>query len=144
MNSFEFLLTNESHLSHRLSRVAVHYSDWTMDRIFEETKRALQGLRANFQKENALLSTIHNTDGIEGIIAQAELERAEIKGDVDNLCMIHVDEPGFEQGLKTIADKFERHCEFCKTTLFPLLEAHAYPHELQSINNQIDSMILDG
>lgn len=145
MDVFEFLLTNEAHLAHRLSETAAHYSTWTQDRVFEETKRILDGLRANFNKENALINTIGaKADGIDDLIKEAEKHRNELKADAENLCMIHVDEPGFEQGLETLAYKFERHKEFCKNTLFPRLKESATPEELDSVANQLDAVVLDG
>ncbi|MCC6978125.1 MAG: hypothetical protein IT343_07375 [Candidatus Melainabacteria bacterium] len=144
MDVFEFLLTNEAHLAHRLNKTAAHYADWTQDRVFEETKRVLDGLNGNFKKENAVISTITDIDGMEDIIAEAERHRNEMKADAENLCMIHVDEPGFEQGLQILADKFERHREFCAKTLFPRLREHAEPEELESIADQLDAVILDG
>ncbi len=143
MDVFEFLLTNEAHLAYRLSETAAHYSEWTQDRVFEEVKRILDGLKSNFTKENALISTI-NADGLEDLVKEAEKHREDIKADAENLCMIHVDEPGFEQGLETLAYKFERHKEFCENTLFPRLKEHATDKELESIANQLDAVVLDG
>ncbi len=143
MDVFEFLLTNEAHLAHRLSETAAHYSEWTQDRVFEETKRILDGLKSNFTKENALISTI-DADGLEDIVKEAEKHRTDISADAENLCMIHVDEPGFEQGLETLAYKFERHKEFCENTLFPRLKEHASQSQLDSIANQLDAVVLDG
>jgi hypothetical protein len=144
MDVFEFLLANEAHLAHRLNNTANHYSDWTLDRVFEETKRALDGLSCNFKKENALISTIHDVSGMEGIIKEAEKNRTEIRADASNLCMIHIDEPGFEQGLESLARKFDRHREFCEKILFPLLKEHASPEELERIADQLDEVVLDG
>jgi hypothetical protein len=144
MDVFEFLLTNEAHLAHRLKNTASHYSDWTQDKVFDETKRVLEGLKRSFQKENALMSTIHEVDGISDLIKEAEMHREEMKADAENLCMIHVDEPGFEQGLETLAYKFERHREFCEKTLFPHLKEHTAPEELERIADQLDAVVLDG
>ncbi len=143
MDVFEFLLTNEAHLAHRLSETAAHYSEWTQDRVFEETKRILDGLESNFNKENALISTI-NAEGIDDLVQEAQKHRDELRADAENLCMIHVDEPGFEQGLETLAYKFERHKEFCENTLFPRLKESASPEELESVANQLDAVVLDG
>ncbi len=143
MDVFEFLLTNEAHLAHRLSETAANYSSWTQDRVFEETKTILDGLKSNFTKENALISTIQ-VEGMEDILKEAEKHRDEIKEDASNLCMIHVDEPGFEQGLETLAYKFERHKEFCEKTLFPRLKEAATPKQLESAANQLDAVVLDG
>jgi hypothetical protein len=144
MDVFEFLLTNEAHLAHRLSNTASHYSDWTVDRVFEETKRVLDGLRCNFKKEAALINTIHNIEGMEEVIEEAERHRRDINSAADNLCMIHIDEPGFEQGLESLASRFERHREFCENTLFPMLQEHASPEELQRVADQLDAVVLDG
>lgn len=144
MNVFDFLLTNEAHLAHRLTNTAKHYSDWTLDRVFEETKRVLDGLKCNFKKENALISTIRHVEDMEDVIEEAEQHRKDIRSAADNLCMIHVDEPGFEQGLEDLASKFEQHRMFCENILFPLLEEHADPDELQRIADQLDALVLDG
>lgn len=143
MDVFEFVLTNEAHLAHRLSETAAHYSEWTQDRVFEETKRILDGLESNFNKENALISTI-NAEGIDDLVQEAQKHRDELRADAENLCMIHVDEPGFEQGLETLAYKFQRHKEFCENTLFPRLKESASPAELERVANQLDAVVLDG
>lgn len=144
MDVFKFLLANEEILAQRLSSTAANYSEWTQDRVFEETKRVLEGLKANFDKEKALLNTVHGTAGVESVVAEAEQHRKDMQADAENLVMLHVDEPGFEQGLETLSAKFEKHKEFCEKTLFPKLKELVSEADLSRVSDQLDAVVLDG
>lgn len=144
MDVFKFLLANEEILAQRLSSTAANYSEWTQDRVFEETKRVLEGLKANFDKEKALLNTVHGTAGVESVVAEAEQQRKDMQADAENLVMLHVDEPGFEQGLETLSSKFEKHRDFCEKTLFPKLKELVSEADLNRVSDQLDAVVLDG
>ena len=71
-------------------------------------------------------------------MTKAKGQRKEINSSIDNVLMIHVDEAGFREGLKTIALKLDEHANFCSKSYYPLLEKTMSESQLQNIQDQLE------
>jgi hypothetical protein len=143
MDVFDYLATDETHLFDKLHETYAQYSVWTRDQVFEETKNNLDGLRNLFHKEALLTQNLKDESGMQDILATVDRQRQDILTEADNLVMIHVDEPGFEDGLGAIADKFREHVEYCQNTFYPSVLDRLSPEDRKKINDQLEQKILD-
>ncbi|HEY9713901.1 MAG TPA: hypothetical protein V6C72_10550 [Chroococcales cyanobacterium] len=141
-NVFDYLNNDMSNIVQRLDATASHYADWPRDRIFEQTKKELAALKIHFSKEALLEQNLKNPNGTQGLIDKARKQREVIAKEVEDLVMIHVDEPGFEQGLESITEKLGEHMNFCAATFFPSLKEHLTNDDMQHIGEQLDQMVL--
>ncbi len=141
MNIFDFL-TEEAHsVVKRLNNVVEHYpatADWTWDRAYEETKKDIVMLTEHLKKEKTVESNVSDPDNVVDQMNAAALQRKEIKSSIDNVLMIHVDEAGFKEGLKKIADTLNEHTDFCARSYYPLLQQHITPDQMQNIQDQLE------
>jgi hypothetical protein len=137
MNIFKYLKEDGASIAKRLEETCENYSEWTMDRVFEETKRDLDAINSHFQKTSLLVNNLKKAKAIDGILAEEKDRQDVIKMDIDNLVMIHVDEPGFEQALETIRDKFENYLEFCEKVLFLALEERLSKMDRKRVAEQL-------
>lgn len=144
MDAITYLRNNEDTIAHRLSLTVKHYADWTQDRVFEESKKCFSGLAEHFKKESMVWNTVRGLQNdLDEVVQQAENQAEEIESEVGRLVMIHVDEPGFEQGLEEIASKFEEHRAFCDKELFPKVKKEISQKNMQRVNAQLEQVILD-
>lgn len=142
MDVFEYLKNDGAHIAERLNNIASQYSEWPRDRVFEETKRALQEMKIYFTKEALLINNLKDDGETKEVVETAEKQRKSLEAAVENLVMIHVDEPGFEQGLDTIAEKMTQHCDFDADTFFPSMKAHLSEDDIKHVKQQLDDQIL--
>jgi transcriptional regulator with XRE-family HTH domain len=139
---FEYLKQDGAHIAERLNTTVNQYSEWPRDRFFEETKRTLEAVRGYFSKESLLSNNLKDTQGTEAIVEEAEKQRGNIQADIENLVMVHVDEPGFDQMLGSIADKMNQHCDFCEEEFFPAMKEHLSADDIKHVKEQLDQEIL--
>jgi hypothetical protein len=143
MDAFDYLAADETRLSEKMNETYSQYSEWPRDRVFEETKYNLEGLRNLFHKEALLTQNLKDESGMQDMLAKFDKQREDILSEADNLVMIHVDEPGFEDGLESIADKFREHVEYCQNTFYPSVLDRLSPEDRKKINEQLEQKILD-
>ena len=141
MNIFDFLTEEAQSVGKRFHSVVDHYppkADWSWDRTFDETKKDIMMLLEHLKKESFVESAIQDLDKVNEQISEAALQRQEIDNSVDHVLMIHVDEAGFKEGLKSIADKLDQHTNFCAHSYYPLLQQHMSPDQMQNIQDQLE------
>ncbi len=141
MNIFDFL-TEEAHsVVQRFNEVVEHYpatADWTWDRAFEETKKDIDMLTAHLKKETVVESNIPDPNDVSEQMHTAAAQRKDINSSIDNVLMIHVDEAGFREGLKKIAEKLDAHTDYCSKSYYPLLMQHLPAEKLKTIQDQLE------
>lgn len=142
MDVFEFLKEDKARIAERLTQTSRNYPDWSWDRIYEETKKSLEGVRQHLKKESLLMSNLKSDEGLENILDEASKKREEMNSEIENLVMIHVDEPGFEQGLDSIAGKLREYNEFCADRLYPELKDHLSEDDVKHVNEQLDDIVM--
>ena len=142
MDVFNYMKTDIDNISERLTELTENYSEWAQDRVFEESKNVLGAIKTHFQKEQLLVNNLKDRTGLEHLLSQAEKQQQDIKSEMEQLVMIHVDEPGFEQGLESIENKFADHHKFCMDTFYPRLKSRLTSKGLQSVTAQIEQKVL--
>lgn len=142
MNVFHYLSEDHSAISKRLEETTENYSTWTRDRIFEESKNILQAIKDHFKKEHLLVNNLKDESGMHQVLSTLNNQEKEIKSEMDNLVMIHVDEPGFEQGLESIAGRFDEHCRFCGKTFYRRVKEKLTAKDLRQVQTQFERKLL--
>src|SRR4030095_8795370 len=144
MDVFNYIQSDSDMINDRFIELAENYSEWAQDRVFEETKNGLAGVKSHFQKEQLLINNLKDRSGSEKIFAEAQKQQEAIVSEIEQLVMIHVDEPGFEQGLEAIRDKFTTQREFVIDTLYPRLKNRLSPADLRHVSDQLEQKVLSG
>lgn len=137
-NPLRYLDEDGERVGKSLSMTAENYADWSQDQVFESTKKVLDGVRMHLEKETIVLSNLKNNDGLEDYLKEVATQELKLNDEIDNLVMIHVDEPGFEQGLESISAKFQQYCNFCATKLHPSVKQKLTDADLEHISQQLD------
>ncbi|MBX9772151.1 MAG: hypothetical protein K2X29_12315 [Candidatus Obscuribacterales bacterium] len=142
MNVFHYLTEDHSAIAKRLEETTENYSKWTRDRIFEESKNILQAIKDHFKKEHLLVNNLKDESGMHQVLSTLNKQEKELNSQIDNLIMIHVDEPGFEQGLESIAGRFDEHSRFCGKTFFRRVREKLSPKDLRQVQTQLELKVL--
>lgn len=142
MNVFHYLTEDHNAIAKRLSDTIKNYSNWTRDRIFEESKNILQAIKDHFKKEHLLVNNLKDESGMHQVLTTLNRQEKELNSQIDNLVMIHVDEPGFEQGLESIAGRFDEHSRFCVKTFFSRVREKLTAKDLHRVETQLERKVL--
>jgi|GEM_PF-1106728 hypothetical protein len=142
MNPFDLLEREEQAIIHQIDLLLENYATWSMDEVFANVKAVIDLIRNHIhQKENLVLSRVQSKEGVEDIAKRFYELRTEIDETIDNLVMIHVDEPGFEQLLEKLAQQFKNVVKLSQEELFPAVESMASQDEIQEINTQLTRLL---
>jgi hypothetical protein len=141
MNIFDFLSGEGRSIVRRLNAVVEHYpacSDWTWDHTFDETKKDIFMLAEYLREEKLVESMVRGPHNLKAHMYNAAEQRREINACLDHVLMIHIDEEGFREGLKKLAEKLDEHTNFCINSYYPLLEQNLSNDAMQNLEDQLE------
>lgn len=142
MNPFDLLEREEQAIIDQIDLLIANYATWSMDEVFANVKAAIDLIRNHIhRKENLVLGRVQSKEGLEDIVKRFYQLRTEIDETIDNLVMIHVDEPGFEQLLEKLAAQFKNVVRLSQEELFPAIEKAASQDEIREINTQLTRLL---
>lgn len=142
INPFDLLEREEQAIVDQIDLLIKNYATWSMDEVFANVKAAIDLIRKHIhQKENLVLARVQSKSGLEDIVKRFYQLRTEIDETIDNLVMIHVDEPGFEQLLEKLGQQFKNVVRFSQEEMFPAIERSASQDEIREINTQLTRML---
>ena len=142
MEIFKYLVEDNASIAQRLTETAKNYSVWTQEQVFEEAKKAFSSIKEHFSSESILENNLKNGTAVQSILTEVSKLKKEITAEVEQIVEIHVDEPGFEQSLETIAAKFTQYSQFCKEKFYPAIQKVLSVDELKYINKQMEQKVL--
>lgn len=143
MNIFRYLKSDENHLQESLWDVTVNFTEWTQDHAFESVKQSIASINAHIEKKNSLLvSTFRGDDRMGDIVEKWDDYTKQLHELIDNLVMIHVDEPGFEQLLIRLSQNVDNMIRFCRGEMYPAVRELVSEDDLANINRRLDQMVL--
>ncbi len=142
MDVISHLEEDNARISKCLMETAQNYSQWTRDRIFEEAKKIFASIKEHFSKDAILENNLKDSGPVANLLAEVSKQRKEITSEVEQIVEIHVDEPGFEQALETIAEKFAQYSQYCKEKFYPAMKKLLSTDELKHIQEQFEQKIL--
>ncbi len=142
MDIFNYLEEDNASIAQRLVETAKNYSQWSRDRIFEEVKKEFASAKEHFSKEALLENNLKNAAAVQSILSEVSQRRNEIMNEIEQIVEIHVDEPGFEQSLETIANKYSQYARYCKEKFYPAMKKILSTDELKHINEQLEQKAL--
>lgn len=142
MNVFHYLTEDHKAISQRLEDTTQNYANWTRDRIFEESKNILQAIKDHFRKEHLLVNNLKDESGMHQVLTTLKKQEKELNSEMENLTMIHVDEPGFEQGLESIEKRFDEHCRFAGKTFYSRVKEKLTAKDLRHVQSQLERKVL--
>ena len=142
MDIFSNLESENANIAQRLSETAKNYSQWARDRIFEEVKKDFALIKEHFAKDSTLENNLKNSNPVKTLLSEASRQRKEITAEIEQIVEIHVDEPGFEQALESIAEKFSQYGKYCKEQFYPAMKKILSADELKHIQEQLEQKIV--
>lgn len=143
MNIFDYLKTDEKHLSQSLWTLAKNYPEWTQDHVFQSMKNAIDSIHAHINKKNdLLLNNVHDKGEMGEVMDKWLYQTNAINEHINSLVMVHVDEPGFEELLIRLAKMVDNLISFSDDELIPAVKAAATRAEIKQMNSHLDSLVL--
>lgn len=140
MDIFDYLKEEQDMVRKSLKELVDDFSETTREKLFDDVKAALDKLRGYCKKQSVLLvDEIGNLKGPANFQA-TKLKRNKLLEDLDNLVMVHVDEPGYKEYLMHLLSFAEEYFD-ASARLYEELEDRL-PKELHDkINENLQTVI---
>lgn len=140
MDIFDYLKEEQEMVRKSLKELVDDFSETSREKLFDDVKAALDKLRGYCKKQSVLLvDEIGNLKGLASFEATKQ-KRAKLLEDLDNLVMVHVDEPGYREYLMHLLSFAEEYFEASGKLLGELKEK--LPQELHNkINQNLQTVI---
>ena len=110
--------------------------------MFEETKKVFASVKQHFASESLLENNLKSPQPVKQILTDIDKQKKEITAEIEQIVEIHIDEPGFEQSLETVANKFSQYTKYCKEIYYPAVKKVLTTDELKHINDQLEQKVL--
>jgi cell division septum initiation protein DivIVA len=141
MDIFEYLRDEERLILDKLQDLVHNFGTKSRETVFDDVKLMCDKLRGYSRKQTVLL-----LDKIEGKndqyateLKETEKQRNKLSEELDNMLMVHVDEPGYKEYLSNILRYMQTYAE-ASDSLYRALE-RAKPPEIGIIDNNLQTAI---
>ncbi|MDZ4832820.1 MAG: hypothetical protein SGJ27_03370 [Candidatus Melainabacteria bacterium] len=146
---FEFLSEDHGLLASQLRVLVEKYSQWSRDKVFDETVDLFDGIVRHLERQQTLCldwmeQHEQESESIKRVVAKSTAERNEIKEQISDLLMQHVDGPNFLTSLGQLLERLQAHIEFSESELFSELKRQLPPEELDQVNLRLNQSVLRG
>lgn len=142
MNIFNYLNEDAEHVSHMLHETVDHFLTWDMDRVFEQSKKALASLDEHLKKEKIVSNNLIDNSELADSVSKSIEKTKAIKSDMNSLIMIHVDEPGYAKVLQSMMEKLDEYRAYNQETFYPAIERTLSEEQFASIKTQMEQVAL--
>lgn len=106
MDVFDFLKEEQDLIRAELTELVKNFRHKTRERLFDEVKLICDKLRGYVEKQSSLLLTgLPINDDLDSQLKSTQEKREELVGDLNNLLMVHVDEPGYRDCLANMLNR---------------------------------------
>ncbi len=142
MDAFQYLEVDENRIVDLLQEIDENFAKWPMDQVFSVTKKAIMSIRVHFDKLEQLVNGVASPE-MDDLIRRFREKKAEINELIsEQLVMVHIDEPGFEELLEQLIKKTQNVFRFCAEELYPTIRTSATDHELKSILRSVEDTVM--
>jgi len=145
---FEFLSEDHNMLATQAGILSEHYSEWTRDKVFDETVDLIDGLRRHLERQRKLFhdwfENSSDSELIQNILKRSIADHEKILDRHSDLLMQHVDGPDFLEGLKLLLLQIREHIDFSENELFTVIENHVSREDLDAMNLRLNHSLLRG
>jgi hypothetical protein len=111
MDIFDYLKEEQEMVRKSLKDLVDDFSETTREKLFDDVKAALDKLRGYCKKQSVLL--VEEIGALKGLASfeATKQKRVKLLEDLDNLVMVHVDEPGYKEYLMHLLSFAEEYFE---------------------------------
>jgi hypothetical protein len=138
---FKYLREEQAFILSGLKELVQSFPEKTREEVFDEVKLVCDKLRGYFKKQaTLLLDELENRNEYSGLIKKTEKTHDRLSGDLENLVMIHVDEPGYRSYLANLLKDCEMYFS-ASDELFAQLGTTLSKPVLKRINEKLSKII---
>jgi hypothetical protein len=111
MELFKYLKEEDQMLTGKLETLIADFPDDTREKVFDSVKAICDAIRASVDKKSTLI-TAHLGDSSQesALKEEAIKDRVIVLEEIESLVMVHVDEPGFRDILRSLLKRYQSHC----------------------------------
>jgi hypothetical protein len=141
MDIFDYLKEEEELIQADLSDLVKNFPQKTRETVFDEVKLVCDKLRGHCKKQAVLLlDKIQTENGFAANLESTRRSKDKLLSELENLVMVHVDEPGYREYLANILHCAEDYFAVSRQ-LYAKLKGSLSNKQLEAINSDLRTVI---
>lgn len=138
---FKYLKEEQAFVLSNLQELVQNFRDKSREEVFDDVKLICDKLRGYFKKQSTLVfDELENENEYTGYIKKAKKTHDRLFDDLENLVMVHVDEPGYRSYLANLLKDCEMYFS-ASDELFDKLAGSLPKQVLKRINEKLTNII---
>jgi len=141
MNIFAFFIEEQQEIEDKLKYVTENYGHLSREEVFDKVKYIGDAVTGHLKKqERLLLSHVEKTDEVQPFLAACKKDFSNLKEELGQLVMVHVDEPEYQKCLKRLLLIFEDHIKF-SNEMYEKLKDFLSEQDVVEMNEALHVMV---
>lgn len=135
---FEVMEIHEERYLNELSDLVENYNKLTTQEGLAKSKRVFDSIRKHFEHQDKLVEMEkEKLSGVKNLVQEYERVKASIMGSIDQLILMHVDEPDFLERLGILLNQVKRLSVLEEARLYRKLKRFMSQTEIQNAKEEI-------
>lgn len=119
MNMKQYMDKDLHHLENVVKELAENVTRWDSDKVFEKAKEMFDAFSRRFSLEDFLLHQITVTTQLRPGIRKFLKRRRELRAILEDVLLLHVDEPDFRKDLGQVTEFVQKHIKYREEEFYP-------------------------
>jgi hypothetical protein len=141
MNIFAFFKEEQQEIEEKLKYVTEIYGTLSREEVFDKVKYIGDAVTGHLKKqEKLLLSHVEKTEKVQPFLEACQKDANNLKEELGQLVMVHVDEPEYQKCLKKLLLMFEDHIKF-SNEMYEKLKDFLSEQDVVEMNEELNVMV---
>jgi hypothetical protein len=140
---FQYFRDDDKNIEEKLVKLIEQYPNWSFDQVLEESQKIFAAIKDHYhKKEPVLIKHLGHIKNLRANLKEFCKQRDAIDNEIENLVMIHVNEPVYKRSLQALLLRTRENRKFCDEVFYPQLREQLSDKQLNYITNQLKSQVL--
>ena len=119
MDMKQYMDKDLHHLESTVKELSANISSWDTDKVFQKAREMFDAFSRRFSLEDYLLCKIKPNKELCPGIEKFLKRRRELRTALENILLLHADEPDFRKEIQHIFEIVERHIKYRESEFYP-------------------------
>ncbi|CAN5574560.1 hypothetical protein BH11CYA1_BH11CYA1_20860 [soil metagenome] len=121
----------------------LHINEWDSDKVLEKADDVFTAFKRRFGLEDFLIRRIKPTVSMQVTLKEFLKKRQEFRNELDNILLLHVDEPDFKTATKHLSHTISKHVTYLKNVFEPSFINKIPEEQMASISSDFYRKVLN-
>jgi hypothetical protein len=137
MNVHEYMKEDLQLIKSEIEEFMANYRKWSPVKCMEKASELFHTLKRHFDLEDFTMGLFKPTPEMRAALQQFLKERLEFRANLENILMLHIDEPDFVKEIGLLLQRTKEYIEKLETKYKPAIFYRISAPELEHINAEL-------